>query len=162
RVPASEIEDLVQSTLLDAFAAETAPRDQTELRRWVYGILRNKVANHYRTKRREVPLGPEGELAPADSAPRSARELLPWAETELPPGEGADRTLDWLLEEADGEKLENIARAERVPATRVRQRVARLRRHFRERWAAQLAGIIATIVVGVVIVVLLRRHFAAP
>jgi DNA-directed RNA polymerase specialized sigma24 family protein len=162
RVPKSEIDDLVQATLVDALSAADPPTDAIELKRWVYGILRNKVADHYRARSREVPLSPDVADAPAASAPTSARELLRWAEKELPAGEDAARTLEWMLEEGDGEKLENIARAERVPAPRVRQRIARLRKHFRGRWAAQVAAIIAAIATVVSIGLFVRRHLAPP
>jgi DNA-directed RNA polymerase specialized sigma24 family protein len=161
RVPAGEIDDLVQATLLDALSAPNPPADAVELRRWVYGILHNKVADHYRARSREVPLSLDVIESPAESAPTSARDLLRWAERELPPGEDAARTLEWMLDEGDGEKLENIARAERMPAPRVRQRIARLRKHFRGRWAAQVAAIIAA-VAAVVGIGLLARRYLTP
>lgn len=160
RVPKGEIDDLVQAALLDALAAPAPPTDATELKRWVYGILRNKVADHYRARSREVPLSDELLDAPGDGAPASARELLRWAEKELPAGEDAARTLEWMLEEGDGAKLEDIARAERIPGPRVRQRIARLRRHFRARWAAQVAAIIAVVAAVIGIGLLARRQFA--
>jgi hypothetical protein len=43
-----------------------------------------------------------------------------------------------MLREGDGEKLEHIARDAKLPATRVRKRVSRLRKFLRERWAAEL------------------------
>ncbi|MCA9647382.1 MAG: hypothetical protein KC492_42120, partial [Myxococcales bacterium] len=50
--------------------------------------------------------------------------------------------------EGAGEKLENIAREENLPAPRVRQRVSRLRRYFRTRWAAAAAILAVSIVIG--------------
>jgi DNA-directed RNA polymerase specialized sigma24 family protein len=162
RVPKSEIDDLVQATLVEALAAAHAPADAVELRRWVYGILRNKVADHYRKGKRETFLEGDPDDAVAESAPTSARELLRWAEKELPSGDGAERTLEWMLEEADGEKLEDIARAERVPAARVRQRVARLRRHFRERWAAKVVAAVGALVLALVAVLLWKKPWNEP
>ncbi len=78
----------------------------------------------------------------ADDDALGARDLLRWAERELPEGEGAERTLGWLLREGEGEKLEHIARAEALPAPRVRQRITRLRKHFRERWSLQWATLL--------------------
>ena len=161
RVPPAEVDDLVQATLLDALAAEAAPYDGVELEKWVYGILRNKVSDHYRGRRREAPLDPDGLHTLAGGSDASARELLGWAEKELPPGEHSARTLGWMLAEGDGEKLESIARAERVPAPTIRQRVARLRRHFRERWAAQVAAIVSLVALAAALAVLAWHHFRA-
>jgi RNA polymerase sigma factor (sigma-70 family) len=155
----SEVDDIVQATLTDALAADQAPSDENELKRWVFGIARNKVVDYYRKNQREAPHEPSlaDEIA-AESAPLSARELLLWAEKELPDAGGAKSTLEWMLREGAGEKLEEIANEEQVPAPRVRQRVARLRRHFRERWAAAVAAVavLALLLLGAAI--WWRRH----
>jgi DNA-directed RNA polymerase specialized sigma24 family protein len=149
RLPAAEVEDVVQSTLTDALAATTAPTEPEELRRWVHGIARNKVADYHRKAGREVPRDPPPGAEPhADDAPHSARELLTWAERELPDGAEAQSTLEWMLREGDGEKLEHIAEEANLPAPRVRQRVSRLRRHLRARWAAAVAAALALALVG--------------
>ena len=164
RAPRDEVEDVVQSTFTDALAAREAPVDAHEIRLWVYAIARNKVADLFRRTRREVPQEPslaDEEAAAADSAPASARELLRWAEKELPVGEGAESTLEWMLREGQGEKLESIAAEANVPAPRVRQRVARLRRHFRARWAAQVAAVAAVatlLVIAIALVAFFRRR----
>ncbi len=133
RAPSSEVEDLVQSTLADALASTRAPDDPDELRRWVFAIARHKIADHHRRSGREEPRElPEIE---ATSAPHSARDLMRWAENALPDGEKAKETLDWMLREGHGEKLEAIAAEARMPAPVVRKRVSRLRQHLRERWA---------------------------
>ncbi|HEX3850670.1 MAG TPA: hypothetical protein VHW01_06860 [Polyangiaceae bacterium] len=54
------------------------------------------------------------------------------------PDPEALHTLEWMLREGDGEKLEQIARDANLPAPRVRQRVSRLRCFLREQWAAEL------------------------
>lgn len=154
RVPRNEVDDLLQTTLADALAAADGPEDAEEVRRWVFGIARHKVADHYRRGGREVV--PDSDASPLDAAaaesgPQSARDLLRWAQRELPDTRGAEDTLEWMLREGHGEKLEHIARDEDVPAPRVRQRVVRMRKYFRERWAQQLAaaGIVALLLVGV-------------
>lgn len=148
RVPEHEADDVVQATLADALAAERGPDDPTEVRRWVHRIARNKIVDTYRRGKRELPSDLESEAAEAESAPVSARDLLRWAERELPQGE-SHSTLEWMLREGDGEKLEHLAEEAAVPAPTLRQRVSRLRRHFRSRWAAQLAA--AAVVAAIVI-----------
>lgn len=146
RVPSHEVDEIVQATLTDAFASRGAPVEPDALERWVRGIARHKVADYHRRARREVVVEPD-TLASArvtDHSAHEAADLLRWAERES----DRDETLDWLLREGDGEKLQTIAREEKVPAARVRQRVARLRRHFRARWAAQLAAALALAVVA--------------
>src|SRR5690606_24599818 len=57
-------------------------------------------------------------------------------------------TLEWMLREGAGEKLETIANEHNLPAPRVRQRVSRLRRYFRTRWAAAAAVLAFAILAG--------------
>jgi len=155
RVPTPEVEELVQATLTEALAARTCPDEPEEIRRWVHGIARHKVVDFHR-RRRLLPVGPEViDAVPAESAPHDAVDLLRWAEREMPETQG--RTLDWMLREGEGEKLEQIAHEAALPAPQVRQRVARLRRHFRTRWAAQLAAAAALLGLAIAALVLLRR-----
>jgi len=142
RVPAADADDVVQSVLADALASDGAPEDGEALRKWLFGVARNKIADFYRKNRREQPSELEDEAAPS-SGKASAKDLLDWAERELPPGSDAKRTFEWMLREGDGEKLESIAETEQVPAPRVRKRVSRMREHFRARWAAYVAGLAA-------------------
>ncbi len=165
KVPVHEVDEIVQATLADACASTTAPTEPDALERWVRGIARHKVADYHRRSRREEPVDTSStaldELASApltDSSAHDAADLLRWAERE---NADRDSTLEWLLREGDGEKLQSIALDEKVPAARVRQRVARLRRHFRARWAAQIAAALA---LGIVVVTLfeLRRPKPSP
>jgi DNA-directed RNA polymerase specialized sigma24 family protein len=149
RVPPPEVEDIVQQTLTDALAASSAPDEAEELRKWVHGIARNKVVDFHRRAGREIVREPSpGEEVVADSAPHSARELLRWAEKELPDGAEAHSTLEWMLREGEGEKLEHIAEEANVPAPRVRQRVSRMRRHLRARWAQAAAAVVVLALVA--------------
>jgi hypothetical protein len=78
-------------------------------------------------------------------------DLLRWAKRELPAGENAEETLQWMLREADGETLETIAEESNVPAPRVRKRVSRLREYFRERWSGQTAALVALGIVAALV-----------
>ncbi len=155
RVPESDVDDIVQAALVEALAGK-APEEPELLRRWIFGVVKHKVADFYRRARRERPGGDVADTA-ADSSPGRARELLDWASKELPDQEEAGQTLEWMLREGEGEKLQTIALQEKVPAPRVRQRVSRLRRHYRARWAARIAALAALGVVAFLFVWLLRR-----
>jgi RNA polymerase sigma factor (sigma-70 family) len=148
RIHGDEAEDVVQATLADVLSAPQLPQDPEEFRRFVFGVARNKVFDHFRRqKRRGEDLDAEAQAGP--EPPLSARDILRWAEAELPDSEAKD-TLEWMLREGDGEKLEHIARDARVPAPRVRKRVSRLRKLLRERWRAELllAGLALLLAVG--------------
>jgi len=149
RVPGSDVDDIVQTVLTEALASPRTPEERVELQRFVFGIAKNKVADFFRHARRHSAQGVGVEAAvAAESGPLSARDLLRWAEKELPLGTQSENTLEWLLREGSGDKLEEIAADARVPAPRVRQRVARLRRHFRERWAVELTSVVALLLIA--------------
>jgi RNA polymerase sigma factor (sigma-70 family) len=136
RIQGDDAEDVVQAALADVLSAVRVPEDAEEFRRFVFAVTRNKVFDHFRRRVREVP-EEEGQEPAAAEAPLSARDILRWAEGKLPDSE-SQHTLEWMLREGDGEKLEQIARDANLPAPRVRQRVSRLRRFLRERWAAEV------------------------
>lgn len=154
RVPAADVEDVVQATLAEAWAAphDRRPTDADGARRWLWGIARHKVADFHRRGRRER-LATDTDLPHEDSVAndhasidsaeelRDANDLLRWAEEQLPDGEDVPQTFEWLLREGDGDKLEQIADEASLPAPRVRQRVSRLRRHLRSRWALEVAAV---------------------
>jgi DNA-directed RNA polymerase specialized sigma24 family protein len=140
RVPDSEVEDIVQSTLADAFASPHAPQDAESFRRWIFGVAKNKVVDYHRRAGRETFEVPE---VAGNAAPHQEADLLRWAEKHLPPGEENKATLEWMLREGDGEKLESIAETEHLPAPRVRQRVSRLRRHLKAHWQKEVAVLAA-------------------
>lgn len=141
RVPESEAEDIVQATLADAFASPHAPNDAESFRRWIFGVAKNKVVDYHRRAGREILDFPED--MPGPQAPHQEADMLRWAERHLPPGEENKKTLDWMLREGEGEKLEWIAEHDNVPAPRVRQRVSRLRRHLKEHWQKEVAVLAA-------------------
>ncbi|TAK29345.1 MAG: sigma-70 family RNA polymerase sigma factor [Myxococcaceae bacterium] len=149
RVPPGEADDVVQAALAEAVAAADRPRDPAGLRRWIWGVARHKIADFHRRARRE-DVGDVPEQVAA-SSPDAERDLLRWAVGELPPGADAQRTFAWLLREGEGEKLDAIADDERLPAPQVRQRVSRMRRLLRARWAQLVAAGLAALVVYLVV-----------
>ena len=146
RCSPSEAADIVQTAIADALAAPTVPADRDGFRRLLFVVARRRLVDHLRRHRREVPSSLELEPAAPGVEPLASSELLQWVERELPQSED-HRTLEWMLREAEGDKLEHIAAEVSLPAPRVRQRVSRLRRRLKERWLSQL---VAASVLGVV------------
>jgi DNA-directed RNA polymerase specialized sigma24 family protein len=157
RVPATDADDVVQAALADALGSEGAPTEAEALRRWLFGVARNKIADFHRRHRREQPSDTVDEKEAPSSGRSSARDLLRWAEEELPPGSDARRTFEWMLREGDGEKLESIAESEKLPAPRVRKRVSRMREHFRARWAAYAAALAAAGIAAFIVFYMFRK-----
>ncbi len=52
RVPEPEVDDLVQTVLCDAVASRSLPDEPEQLRRWLVGIARHKVADFHRKRSR--------------------------------------------------------------------------------------------------------------
>lgn len=141
RVGEQDVDDVVQTVLVDALAAQRVPEVDSELRRWLIGIARHKIADHHRKAGREQPAElPDLE---ASAPPLEERQMASWAERQAPASKEAARTLEWMAREGEGEKLEQIAIDEQVAAATVRQRVSRMRRWMRERWLAELAAVAA-------------------
>jgi DNA-directed RNA polymerase specialized sigma24 family protein len=148
RVPDRDVEDIVQATLTEALSP-SAPTDDGALQRWLIGVARHKIADRHRRGQRESFDLPE---VPVDAPPHAENDLVRWAERALPAeGEEPHRTLEWMMREGDGEKLETIAESEQIPAPRVRKRVSRLRRHLRAEWKKEVALLAALGIVAVLI-----------
>lgn len=153
RVDRSDADDVVQAALEEALTAKALPVAAEEVRRFVFAIARQKVADHYRRKDRErrciavLSSAPE-PLAPASPEPPSAG-LTRWVERTLPSSAANRETLDWMVREADGETLAEIAEADGVPPTMVRQRVSRLRRWLKARWTKEVVALALLALVAV-------------
>jgi DNA-directed RNA polymerase specialized sigma24 family protein len=160
RVPESEVEDIVQQALAEAIESPHAPQDSESLRRWIFGVAKNKVVDYHRRAGRESFDLPDVAGSPA---PHAEADLLRWAERNLPDGAENQKTLDWMLREGEGEKLESIAASEKLPPPRVRQRVSRLRRHFKENWQREVALLAALgVIVSAVFIFILRKDGPEP
>jgi RNA polymerase sigma factor (sigma-70 family) len=163
KVPPSEVDDLVQTALCEALASERLPDDDEALRRWVLGVARNKIADHHRRagRRRTVELDEElPDATNKDVQATSTRDLARWADEQVGDDATAQRTLEWMAREGEGETLAHIAAEAELPPEQVRQRVSRLRRWMRERWARELAAAVA--LVGVVLIVWWRLQGERP
>ena len=124
------------------------------MRKYLLGIARHKVVDaHRRASREQVGDPPELSASPP---PVEEEALVRWAERQAPATDEAKKTLAWMAREGEGEKLENIAEEERVPAARVRQRVSRMRRWMKERWLAELAAVASLTALAVLGIVLWR------
>jgi len=155
RVPEAEVEDIVQTALAEALESPHAPQDSESLRRWIFGVAKNKVVDYHRRAGRESFDMPDVAGTPA---PHVEADLLRWAERNIPDGDENQKTLDWMIREGDGEKLESIAASEKLPPPRVRQRVSRLRRHLKENWQREVALLAALgVIVGALVFYLKQK-----
>jgi DNA-directed RNA polymerase specialized sigma24 family protein len=134
-----DADDVVQTVLCDALAVQAVPVEPSDLPRWITGIARRKVADEYRRRARleprELP-----ELATTDRP--EVTDLLRRIQRDVVDSEQR-RSLEWVLREHSGDALNEIANEHALPPTTVRQRVSRLRRHLRARYAGALALLLA-------------------
>ncbi|HTJ83683.1 MAG TPA: sigma-70 family RNA polymerase sigma factor, partial [Polyangiaceae bacterium] len=156
RVSEADVDDVVQTVLVEALASSRVPDGETDLKKWLIGVARHKIADLHRRAGREQP----SELGDVETvpAPVEERELIRWAEEQAKGSKDAEKTLDWMAREGEGDKLEHIAEEEKLPAATVRQRVSRMRRWMKERWLAELAAVAALSLLAFVI----WRFFLQP
>jgi len=162
RVSDGDIDDVVQTVLVEALASKTVPDGETDLRKWLIGVARHKIADLHRRAGREQPSElPDVETSPG---PVEERELIRWVEKQAKGSKDAEKTLDWMAREGEGDKLEHIAEEESLPAATVRQRVSRMRRWMKERWLAELAAVAALGILAFVVwrFVLQPKEIAVP
>lgn len=155
RLPPADADDALQAVYCAALEANSIPDEQEHLRRWLTVIARRQVAAYYeRVSTEQLGEPPEVNVQPGTEETLS---LLRWAERQAAecPNEEVHQTLDWMARESDGEKLETIAAETRIPSARVRQRVFRLRRFMKARWALEISA--ALFVVAIASWVLSRR-----
>lgn len=129
RVPARDVDDVVQEVLCDALASPFPGTTPREVVRWVMAIARHKVADYHRRAGRELPTD-DLEIASSSSVVED-RDLLDAVLREASAEARGTETLDWIVREHEGEPLSAIAAVERLGAAAVRQRVSRFRRRMR-------------------------------
>lgn len=155
RLPAAEVDDALQAVYCAALEAKNVPVEETHLRRWMTVIARRQVAAYYeRTSSEQLGEPPEVEV---ESDPVETMSMLRWAEKQAAQSqlEATEQTLDWMARESEGEKLEQIAVDTHIPSANVRQRVSRMRRFMKARWALEISA--ALVLIGVAAWFLTRR-----
>jgi DNA-directed RNA polymerase specialized sigma24 family protein len=149
-VASADLDDRCQHVLLQAHAADDAPRGEPERTRYVHGIARN-VARQYWADRRAapeiLPLDEDAEGRASSSPPYEAvdfaRKVLGAALADDPQGS------DWVVRaKVHGETDQAIAEADGVPKARVRKRVSRVLAKMREH-AVGLTALAVTVLLVV-------------
>ena len=138
RVRADDVDDIVQTVLVEALGAQ--PSKTEELKRWLTGSpgTRSSISTP------SAPRGSGDRRGRGPAARAAGRAVLAaWATQQIGGSREGVETLGWMAREGDGEKLESIAREEKVPPATLRQRVSRMRRALRRRWVAELALVAA-------------------
>jgi RNA polymerase sigma-70 factor, ECF subfamily len=121
-------DDLVQETLLKAWGHLDTFREGSNLKAWLYAILRNSFLTHLRRRREEVPLDIEGNdivslrAAPEQYGRLASKDLLK-ALAQLPP----DQREAVILIGAEGFSYEEAAKICGCPIGTVKSRVNRAR-----------------------------------
>jgi DNA-directed RNA polymerase specialized sigma24 family protein len=148
RLPPADAEDALQAVYCAALEAQSIPGEPEHLRRWLTVIARRQIAAYYkRSSTEQLGEPPEVDVLPGDVESLS---LLRWVERQAAQckNEEVDQTLDWMARESDGEKLEAIAAETRIPSASVRQRVFRLRRFMKARWALEISAAVFAVAIA--------------
>jgi RNA polymerase sigma-70 factor, ECF subfamily len=149
---ADQAEDLVQEALTQAIAQPppaSVMESESGLIRWLTVMVRNKAIDQSRRERFRSDVTAEEQSADP-LATLEARDALRHLESSERHETRDEQPLRWVLREAEGEALSEIAEAEELPAPVVRQRISRFRSRLR-----------ATLLIAATFAVLafLRRHY---
>lgn len=120
-------EDMMQDTLTKAWANRSSFARGTNMRAWLYRILRNTYFNHLRQRRREVP-DPDGALTASLRTPAAQPGKIELGEVrqamrELSPAQRQAM----ILIGAQGLSYKQVARLQQVNIGTVKSRLARAR-----------------------------------
>jgi RNA polymerase sigma-70 factor (ECF subfamily) len=121
RLGAEEAEDVASEAILRAGRSTDAIPPEARRAAWLHRIARNVAIDRWRRDRRLVPLDIAAHI-PAEPEPSAARIDVAIALKQLRP---SDRRLLALI--AAGARYSEIAHAQGVDVTAIRQRVARAR-----------------------------------
>jgi len=120
-------EDMMQETLVKAWANRSSFARGTNMRAWLYRILRNTYFNHLRQRRREVP-DPDGALTAALRVPAAQTGKIELREvTEAMQDLSPAQREAMILIGAQGLSYKQVARLQRVNIGTVKSRLARAR-----------------------------------
>ena len=122
---AADADDIVQEAFLRIFQANVAPADEEGLRKYVFRIAGNLIADRWRKRKREEHRDSE-RLTTATGAQRDLDVVRTFS--ELKP---RDRALLWLAY-VEGETHEDIASSLRVGRGSVKVLLSRARARLRD------------------------------
>jgi RNA polymerase sigma-70 factor (ECF subfamily) len=134
-------EDMMQETLTRAWANRASFARGTNMRAWLYRILRNTYFNHLRQRRREVS-DPDGALtaaltvSPAQPGRVELREVTRAMQDLSPTQRQA-----MILIGAQGLSYKQVARLQRVNIGTVKSRLARARQSMARMMGYDSAGL---------------------
>lgn len=142
-VPASEVEDVVQATLLEAQASPTYPTERKAFERWLCGKGRSNGIDWRRRQTRGERIlgireGEDADAVPGTTIDVEQRERLAFAMERIL-GESHTKGMRWLLATARGHTTKEIGAAEGVHADTVERAVQRARKNVRYAWTAAAA-----------------------
>jgi DNA-directed RNA polymerase specialized sigma24 family protein len=142
RVPGDDAPDVAQAVFCDALDSKTGPAHARQIPFWLAGVARHAAADYFRRRPREVLSRDTDAAGPPEAVslpPRfEVREAISRVLDSL--GEGAKKTLFWMVLESEGVELKSIAKEEQMSPAAVRARVYRLRRTLRRELAYLLLG----------------------
>lgn len=135
-------EDLTQDTMLSAVRSPNTPEHPEERIRWLYGIARNRLIDHYRRQGRERTLlgssldeetGEQPGLPDLDLESLPVREEVIAVLAAINPRHRAVIVLKYL----DGLDLATVAAALFLSVSATESLLARARNSFRSTWIAR-------------------------